>query len=182
MGRKTLSKADCKGVSQRLKAHLKARGLTRQALGELADAGPSTVTGWLHNIDPTLPDTASVVVMAEAENLNLNWLLMGKGPRLREAILADNTLPARLRAAVVSAMMANTGVTEAHANEILPDGDRLLEEFVGLWSGTAAGTVIAVHQGDPEELERQCKAVLHTIRNQQHLYAVLGQLRDRAYA
>ncbi len=44
----------------------------------------TTLTAWLRRAGPAIPDIGYLLRMAREGNLNLNWLLLGEGPELRE--------------------------------------------------------------------------------------------------
>ena len=77
----------------------------RQAMNLDADVAPSTASGWFHP-EPSVPDTVSLVRIAERKNLNLNWLLLGEGEPLR-GVEPDADAWTRLRQTLVAELISH---------------------------------------------------------------------------
>jgi hypothetical protein len=130
-----------KGIAQRLKEHLEVTGQSRAELfEEKLGVASSTAWEWLVLKDPVTPSLDYCIKLAKKENLNLNWLLLGEGPRLREVMDPEDSLANRLHAEVVRAMM-DKGATADLAEELTAAGEELLERILGYFRQRAFLTV-----------------------------------------
>lgn len=95
---------------------------SRQAMNRDAGVPHATASGWFHT-DPAMPDTVSLVRLAERKNLNLNWLLLGKGPELRGIDSADDVWT-QLRQTLVAELVSH-GAAAEDAERMMPEPDKL---------------------------------------------------------
>ena len=132
MGRSLLPKSQRRAIIERLRRHVKqGHGGNRSAFERSSGIPHATVGGWF-SADPVTPDVPQMIWLAEREQLNLNWLLLGEGPELRVDIEEsgsgepDDTLESRLRAVLVSELAARLGVPVTEATRFLPEASQLV--------------------------------------------------------
>jgi transcriptional regulator with XRE-family HTH domain len=73
-----------RAIAERLKEFMRRRYRTRLNFAERLGVPALTMRAWLRKTNPAIPDTYYLIVLAQETNLNLNWLLLGEGPELRQ--------------------------------------------------------------------------------------------------
>jgi len=116
MPRTRLPPHDALGVSRRLKEFATRRFGTFAAFMKRLRVQARTGKTWARRKAPTVPDVPSLVRFARETNLNLNWLLLGEGPEVRQR---DATTPdGHLLATIEAELRATEGVTEDEAQAV----------------------------------------------------------------
>ena len=97
----------------RLLLHIERRyGDNRSAFARALDVPRQTVTGWLQEKDPNLPNAGQLVAIAKRTNLSLNWLLLGTEPWFRGELVHAGDIGTHLRSALVTDMGGEFGAAE----------------------------------------------------------------------
>ena len=121
-------------ISRRLREHYEVGGFpTIRAFQQGLGAAYSTVHGWLDD-DPRIPETQHLISLSRVHGVNLDWLLLGEGDRLRTGESDEGTFNQQLRAQVISQLEAtNTRNVARLADIVVPRGEVLIRELVALY-------------------------------------------------
>ncbi|UCC83382.1 MAG: hypothetical protein JSW46_00180 [Gemmatimonadota bacterium] len=149
-----------RGIARRLKDHLKATGQSATGLFEQKlQVGSSTAWEWVALKDPVTPSVYYCIELAKKENLNLNWLLLGEEPRLREVMDPGDSLANRLHAEVIRAMM-DKGATEEVADRLAPQPEELLEKVLQYFRQNAFLIMTATEAGGWRPGDKEFEEIL----------------------
>ena len=128
-GRKKLAPNQAAQISQRLRAFILKRHPSIQAFVRRQGWVQQTVSRWFGR-RPRTPDVLPLARLAEEENLNLNWLLLGKGPTLRDPGEPVDRLDTRLRQLLVAELTSRARATDTQLRAIVPEAEEVLERLV----------------------------------------------------
>src|SRR6185437_13844834 len=115
-----------RAISRRLQEFRILRYRTQQAMNREAGVPHTTASGWFR-ADPALPDTVSLVRLAQTKNLNLNWLLLGEGEPLR-GIEHNADVWTQLRQTLVVELVSH-GANAADAEQLIPTPEDLFHDI-----------------------------------------------------
>jgi hypothetical protein len=117
-------------IRERLRQHIRSWGGSVAEFQRKTGIPKHTLDGWLHSSDPKTPNTPQLIKLARKVNLNLNWLLLGELPELREAPAVAGDLEQRLRARVIATLRSRTDIDTDLLDASVPSGDRMLQLLV----------------------------------------------------
>lgn len=127
-GRKRTNKASA--IAARLQDFIQRRYMTAYEFAGATGIGQKTVYRWLRKKGSTVPDTATLVALAQATGISLDWLLLGDGPELKGADGPPKEFADQLRATVVAEVAAAEPVNRTEVEAVLPVAAALLKELV----------------------------------------------------
>ena len=129
MPKRKVEARDAKAISQRLGDFIRRQNQRQdESLGEFRirlDIPRTTWDKWVDK-DPSVPEARYLLRLARETNLNLNWLLLGEGPCLRER--EGKSGKEQLLAAVEAELRVSEGATAEEA-------DRLWKQVVARYDG-----------------------------------------------
>ena len=129
-GRRKLSSKDAKAIKDRLRGWLSRAEETQAESADRIGVSHSSVKRWL------APDrgigVASLVRLARAERISLDWLLLGHGPESIDASRPAAALTQEIEIAVAQRIAQATGVSIQFATSIVADhgGERIISAGV----------------------------------------------------
>lgn len=102
MGRAKVGKMDAHAFAMRLKGFAERRYGSWEKFWKEVGFSRTTADAW-RGLSPSVPDPPSLLILARKANINLNWLLLGRGHELFEypdtspAERVENAIEAELR-------------------------------------------------------------------------------------
>jgi hypothetical protein len=78
-----LPETERRGIAERLRDFVRDRYPTINRMSRELGLPHNTASGWLRS-NPSVPKPEWLIRLARKQNLNLNWLLLGEGPPLRQ--------------------------------------------------------------------------------------------------
>jgi transcriptional regulator with XRE-family HTH domain len=119
------------GIGERLRTVLTELGLTQARLAEHLGVPTSVVKAWLRAKKPTAPDVAQLNALAQGLDINLNYLVSGRGPiRLDQAEGPAASETELLHAHVLRAIRLETECEPAGLKRLLPPPGEFLQDVV----------------------------------------------------
>jgi transcriptional regulator with XRE-family HTH domain len=142
-------------IRDRLRQHIRERpGRTVHGFEKATGLESKTVEPWLRSENPVIPETVSLIRMAETVNLSIDWLLLGDEPPLRER--QSSTIEEKLRARVIAVLRSVTDEPLEVLEKEVPTGKEILRHFVAsLATAISISKLDMSPDADEEEKERQ---------------------------
>lgn len=131
-GRKSVTAEDARAIRNRLRRLVERQWGTVYKFKESGWAPASTIAKWFAR-EPRMPELVYLMRLAQKHNWNLNYLLLGEGPMLREESVPAGDLAGRLRARIV-AELKSSGASDPEVAIVVPRVakrvmDHLLEHY-----------------------------------------------------
>lgn len=118
---------DIHAVRRRLESFIRSRYESVYEFTRALGLAPSTVQSWIRREAPKIPDASSLIFLARATGVSLNWLVLGEGPDLLGATATGTELAQDLRSTVVAELISSKYAPASAIKELVPAGNELLE-------------------------------------------------------
>ncbi len=155
-----------------------ANGLAERFAEYHGLASHVTVKQWFYKNEPPLPNAFDLARIAASENLSLDWLITGRGHAFRDVTDPSESLPTRVKNAVIDALASDYPRDELEAS--VPEGDRLLEFLAEKIAELSPP--IFLPEGQSRELEWWRQILAHDIQYGTRLSGVSHQEAQQVLA